>query len=360
MKILIIEDEAGIRQTLEEILRLEGYEVVTASDGPGGVAAIVNRPDLVLCDVGLPGLDGFGVLARIQATPEGRTVPFIFLTGRADREDQRRGMALGADDYITKPFTRRDILQAITARIRRQQPLRERITELVVREQRTARADWSHELMTPLNGVLGGLQLIEAEADSITPSELRELLGLIRAGAERQFELSRKLVLFYELERLENAAQGAAPAALAAGPVVESAAARMAAARQRPADLTLQVAPGSVRVAEAHLSAAIGELVENAFRFSSAGTPVRVEAAVAAGSYVVRVADRGAGLTEEELAQVAPFVRFRRGRPDFQGLGLGLAIARLVARLHGGSLTLASNPAGTGVVATLTFPVGSA
>jgi two-component system sensor histidine kinase/response regulator len=83
-------------------------------------------------------------------------------------------MALGADDYITKPFTERAMVEAISAQVRRQQPLRERLQQLLAERSMVIGANWSHELMTPLNGVLGGLEMIEEEADNIQPGELKE------------------------------------------------------------------------------------------------------------------------------------------------------------------------------------------
>ena len=186
MRILVIEDDTGIRETLQDLLEMHGHAVTTAEDGPGGVARASDLPDLILCDIGLPGLDGFEVLAALRRTDATRDIPFIFLTARTERTDQRQGMTLGADDYITKPFTEREILDAIAARVRRQEPLRTRVATLLADREREIHAPWSHELLTPLNGVLGALDLIESEADTITPPELRELLGLIRAGADRQ------------------------------------------------------------------------------------------------------------------------------------------------------------------------------
>jgi CheY-like chemotaxis protein len=246
MKILIIEDESAIRDTLREILELNRYTVIAAADGPAGVKLAEQSPDLIFCDIGLPGLDGFQVLTAVRALPTGRDVPFVFLTARAERRDQRQGMALGADDYITKPFTERDIIDAVQARVRRQQPLRERLAQLLDERRSELGAEWSHELMTPLNGVLGGLELIEGEADTIDPSELKELLGLIRAGAERQHALSRKLVLHFELERMRvsppaKTPRGSAPDALTTG------AQRAAKAEKRPADVGVRADPGFVR-----------------------------------------------------------------------------------------------------------------
>lgn len=358
MKILIVEDEPLIRETLQEMLQLNGHTVLAAADGPEGIRLTQEAPDLVFCDIGLPGKDGYEVLAAIRATPLGREIPFVFLTARADRSDQRRGMALGADDYITKPFSEKDILDAIQARLSRQQPLRERINELVSRHRSEAGAEWSHELMTPLNGVLGGLELIEAEAETITPTELRDLLALIRAGAERQHALARKLVLYYELERLRFRPPAKPFSAQIPAAVVE-AAERIARVEKRAGDLNVRCDPGSAPLAPAHLGAAVAELVENAFRFSLPGQTVSVSGFRRDRHYLIAVTDHGPGLSAEQRTMIAPFVQFDRARHNQQGLGLGLAIARTAAELTGGQLQLEPAQADqSGLKATLDLICG--
>ncbi len=356
MKILIIEDEPGIRQTLQDMLEINGHSVMAAADGVAGVQLAAQSPDLILCDIAMPGMDGYEVIAAIQQLPASREVPFIFLTARADRDDQRRGMALGADDYITKPFSEREILEAIAARVLRQQPIRERIEHLLNDHRLAVSANWSHELLTPLVGVLGGLEMIEEEADRIQPGELRDLLRLIRGGAERQQTLSRKLILHYELERLKGVTPRTnlfycdAPAAITAG------AARAAEEEQRYPDLTVQCAPGAVPVSESHLLATIAELVGNAFRFSKPGQGVAVTGNAHPQGYRIEIIDQGPGLTPEQCAQIGPFVQFGRERREQQGLGLGLAIARSVAEIAGGRLILQPGPAGRGLHVTLDLP----
>lgn len=356
MNILLIEDEFAIRETLREILELHGHTVTVASDGPEGIALAEKRPDLILCDVGLPAMDGFEVIRAVQQLPQCRDVPFIFLTAHASREDQRRGMALGADDYITKPFSQRDIIDAINARIRRQQPLRERVEKILAARRTEIGADWSHELMTPLNGVLGGLELIEAEADTIKPGELKQLLGLIRAGAERQHVLSRKLVLYFELERWKVAPPAqpfscAAADALRAG--IETA---ETIHRTRSADIEVHCDSARVPLADSHLAGAITELVDNALRFSQPGQPVGLVGTRQGDRFRIEVTDEGPGMSEEQRNHFGVFEQFGRDTREHQGLGLGLAIARSAAEIAGGTLTLQAGPGGCGLRASMILP----
>ena len=118
--ILIIEDDAQTRENLELILEMENFQVRSAPDGRAGLALVhEKRPDLIVCDVSMPLLDGHGVLRQVRGNPDTADIPFLFLTARGERADQRLGMNLGADDYLCKPVDAEDLLAAIRARLRR-------------------------------------------------------------------------------------------------------------------------------------------------------------------------------------------------------------------------------------------------
>jgi CheY-like chemotaxis protein/CRP-like cAMP-binding protein len=135
-KILVIEDNAEIRENTAEILELANYKVFTAENGKTGVEiALQEIPDLILCDVLMPGLDGYGVLHLVHKNAAIRNTPFIFMSARAERAEMRKGMQLGADDYIAKPFEKTELLQAIECRLKRAEWLKQ---------------DFVHE--TPING----------------------------------------------------------------------------------------------------------------------------------------------------------------------------------------------------------------
>jgi CRP/FNR family transcriptional regulator, cyclic AMP receptor protein len=127
-KILVIEDNEDIRSNTAEILELSNYEVVTAENGKVGVSmAIECKPDLIICDIMMPELDGYGVLHAIQKNESIRHTPFIFLTAKTERNDLRKGMELGADDYLTKPFDATELLNAVDGRLKKIELLRKDI-----------------------------------------------------------------------------------------------------------------------------------------------------------------------------------------------------------------------------------------
>jgi len=121
-KVLIIEDNNDIRDNVVEVLELAGYEVFEANNGKTGVdLALKNLPDIILCDIMMPELDGYGVLYMLNKNPQTAAIPFIFLTAKAERVDMRKGMEMGADDYLTKPFDDMDLLSAIESRLKKKE-----------------------------------------------------------------------------------------------------------------------------------------------------------------------------------------------------------------------------------------------
>ncbi|MEC5146534.1 response regulator [Chitinophaga sp. 212800010-3] len=128
-KILLIEDNPAICENVAEILELANYQVITASDGKEGVSkALEHLPDLIVCDIMMPVLDGYGVLHMLHKNQALQTTPFIFLTAKAERADVRKGMEMGADDYIAKPFEGTELLSAIESRLKRCAEIKQDVT----------------------------------------------------------------------------------------------------------------------------------------------------------------------------------------------------------------------------------------
>lgn len=153
--ILVIEDNAAIRENTAEILELAGYQVVTAENGKLGVEqALASHPDLIICDIMMPVLDGYGVLHIVNKNPELNGIPFIFLTAKSERVDFRKGMELGADDYLTKPFDDTELLNAVEGRLNRFSKLQTEEYDL----QREGLTQFLNDARTT-----GGLQSLSAD-----------------------------------------------------------------------------------------------------------------------------------------------------------------------------------------------------
>ncbi len=117
-KILLIEDDTALRENTAELLELANYKVLTAPDGEKGVlVAKTSHPDVIICDIMMPKLDGYGVLNALSEDNRTKSIPFIFLSAKTERKDVRQGMEMGADDYLTKPFEESELIGAIESRI---------------------------------------------------------------------------------------------------------------------------------------------------------------------------------------------------------------------------------------------------
>lgn len=352
-KVLVIEDDARWRTLVELSLEADGHSVLTAADGLAGLALASEKPDVILCDVEMPRLNGYAVLEALRQQPELRAIPFIFLTARSARSDQRKGMVLGADDYITKPFEPRELVESIAGVLAKRESLSERLKHYTEEYHREMTAPWAHELLTPLNSILGIAAMLESEAGSIPPADLRDLARSISQSARRQQGLARKLLQYFQLQQLREANWSDPGAAMEAGAGIEDEVLGVAERLNRSADLRLECAPAAVRISPAWLRAAVGELVENAFKFSPPGTPVTVTGRIVEGLYRLEVTDHGPGMTSSEIEQIAAFRQFDRAKHEQQGLGLGLAIVMHVVALHHAPLTLEPRTEGAGLRATI-------
>lgn len=358
LQILLIEDDARWRTWVEAHVESVGHRAVSAADGQAGLQAIAKaKPDVVLCDIEMPVLNGYGVLEALRKDPATADVPFIFLTSRNARSDQRRGMVLGADDYLAKPFSGDELLAAITAVMRKRAALTDRLRQYTEEYRRELAAPWAHELLTPLNGILGIAAMLEAEPEAVSAQELRELARSIHESARRQQALARKLVQYFQLEQLREYNWADPASAVEAGAGIEDEVLGVMERAGRAADLRLECARAAVKISPQWLRAVAAELSENACRFSAKGTPVTVTARIVEGLYRIEVTDQGPGMTPAERSAIAAFRQFDRAKREQQGLGLGLAIVRNVARLHRGSFSLEPGPNGTGLRAVVELPL---
>lgn len=358
-KILVLEDELSIRENITELLEDEGYLVFNAENGQDGVAlAIEMMPDLIISDVMMPVLDGHGVLRAVRAHTTLATTPFIFLSAKADKPDFRTGMELGADDYLTKPFTQKELLQAIASRLSRQTLIKEEAEKKVDDLRKNISYALPHELRTPLSGIIGPAKMMLDSMDMLTKDDIREFLKIIHLSGERLHRLIQNFLLYAQLEMDANdMAQIAAMrkgATMSANPIISKGASGQAAFHKRPADLKITVVDAAVAIAHEHLEKICSELVDNGFKFSKHGDTVEVIGTTSSTMFILVVKDKGKGISEEDIERIGGFVQFKRKLYEQQGPGLGLTIAKRLIELHGGGLTIVSTlGAGTTVTAML-------
>jgi signal transduction histidine kinase len=210
----------------------------------------------------------------------------------------------------------------------------------------------SHELNTPLNGILGALDVLGGDAASVPMEDLQDMLDAVGTSATRLHAMVNRNLDFAELELFEPELAPTGTRCDSDG-LIRDLAVRVARERQREADLALDLRAGTVAVSERWLTRLLAELLDNAFKFSPAGSPVRVLTRAGPGFELV-VGDAGRGMSAQEVGGLGAFIQFGRDRYEQQGIGLGLYLARRIAEAHGGSLSVRSHPGGgTTVTAVL-------
>jgi two-component system sensor histidine kinase/response regulator len=193
-KVLIVDDEDAVRSVIAKTLALFSFVTCEAPDGVTAIRmAQANPPNLIICDVRMPGMDGYQTLAAIRDMPAVANIPFIFLTAAMDKREIRRGMVSGADDYLTKPFTTEELLEAVTTRLARQVELKCEI----YKQAEKLRADvvnlFSKELTAPLDGILGISSAMMQEHNIIPREKVFVNARQIKESILRLNQLARSL-----------------------------------------------------------------------------------------------------------------------------------------------------------------------
>jgi two-component system sensor histidine kinase/response regulator len=359
---LLVEDDRLIRETLSSVLEEDGFRVFAAADGAEALQMLqAEEPDLVISDIRMPRMNGFELLAQVRAMPGRREIPFLFLSAMAATSDIRTGMALGADDYITKPFQPGEVCSSLRARLKRAHELAEatKNNELFLTRY------LPHELRTPLTGILGFASLMRdtaAEGRALTKDETEEFGRMIEISGQRLLGAADNLTLLRELgDLLQSGRQLPPESARVQGwnEATRLLARKTAMIYGREEDLAVDLDPAALRLPGTYLPRVFALLVDNACKFSLPGTPISVRGRIESGKYRLTVSDRGRGMSAEQAANAGLFRQFGREVHEQQGLGLGLEIVRRYGRLAGAELVLAPSVPGPGLTAGYLFDVSA-
>ncbi|MBI3175726.1 MAG: hybrid sensor histidine kinase/response regulator [Chloroflexi bacterium] len=362
--ILIIDDEPNLLMGVRVLLERAGYHTLTATDGMAGLrAAREASPDLIVCDVMMPILDGFAVRERLAGDSQTSEIPFLFLTARIGQADKLRGLQTGADDYITKPFDHRELLARISAVLKRydrgQEIVRREVDRQISCFQQEISHNISHELRTPMTQILLSLEMVLRDRYD-DPAELKQFIEIALSQSQHLNSLIDDLVF------LSNADRGAVNTLRQKVDVEMDFLMPIRACQERYAEknlrLHLDVGSGlSIHAPRREFKQAALHLVENAFKFAPPLTGVWIDLQRnGEGGCTLLVADYGMGIPFDLREKV--FDRyFQVSQGDtraYNGLGVGLTIARIVARGLGGDVVVL--PSSQGCRVSMTVSPGAA
>lgn len=349
-QILVVEDHDLLLMAIRDVLEMEGYQVVTARDGIEALETMAKlMPDLIVADISMPRMDGYKFFEAVHARSEWLPIPFIFLTARAEREDRLKGKAMGAEDYLVKPFDPQELLIVVRSRIGRAEAIREAAESEFEAVKQQIVTLLSHELRTPLTSVYGYAELALEDAGKLPASEFQQYLVGIQKGADRLKRLVEDLLMIVRLDtgQLEREFQLLGTTQRNwASTITQVVKAYEGQAATKGIDIALTVAPDlpALLIYENFLSDAVERLLDNAIKFSrNKGKHIAVTVSAASDEVVIAITDEGVGISPEGVARL--FERFRqidRQRMEQQGTGLGLWIAKALITSMGGSIGVSS------------------
>lgn len=366
-KILVIEDEDLVREGIVLILQVNGYEVYTAENGRKGVEiALKVIPDMIISDIMMPELDGYGVVEALRSNKSTSTIPFLFLSAKADKSDIRQGMNLGADDYLTKPFEIDELIESVNARLNRasaEKEIAEEIANVRLNELRTNLTfSLPHEFLTPLNGILGLSNILMNNLDNFDKNDAIDMLKEINQSGRRLQRLIENFLLYSKLEFIsrdrETIPEFRKLLTPAAADVIYDIATIVAGQHKRQDDLQLTLADSPILCSSVYLCKIVEELLDNAMKFSEPSAKVTITTETDGMEYLIKIVDKGRGMSEEQLKKIGGLAQFDRHLYEQQGAGLGLAVTQKLVELYTGKFLIDSDRE-QGTKVTVYLPIAS-
>ena len=356
--ILVVDDEPDNFDVIETLLSEQNYQLHYAANGKSAIASLeAFQPDLILMDVMMPEMDGIEVCRRIKANPEWQIVPIIMVTALNSKSDLANCLNAGADDFISKPINSVEMRARVHSmlRIKQQydniQALSEiqsntiNILESTLNELRgTLSSRMSHELNTPLNGIMGTISLLKEDIENMDILEIREMLGWVDDSAQRLENLTKKFLLYLELESSPSRQQSfkTAQTKFSSDTVTSTLKSYVYKLKRSKDDLVFDLEDAVIAISDRYLLTILQELVDNAVKFSASGTIIKINSQVVDNMFNLSVHDLGRGMTKEQVARIDAFVQFERKTYEQQGIGLGLRIVKKIVELAGGIFAINS------------------
>lgn len=359
-KILIIDDDELVREMIVSTLQMEGYETISAKDGRQGIEeARKHIPDLIICDVMMPAMDGYATLTAIRQYPATSTIPFVFLTGQTTKQDLRQGMERGADDFLVKPVMVDELLAAIQTRLQKHALTRKEAERKLDELRVNLSLSLPHEIRTPLSGIVGFAEVLRDDSGTLKPEEITEMASMILKSAHRLGALVENFLAYAQLQMLSSGSDKNSfvgrESTTGLKLRIEEAAHKKSAGVNRLKDLQVTVIDAEAAISLQGITRMVEELLENALKFSKAETPIEVTSTVEGNEYVLKVRDHGVGMDSKHLSDIGAYRQFGRTTREQQGSGLGLTITKMMTELYGGRFSIESE-VGKGTVVTLRIP----
>jgi K+-sensing histidine kinase KdpD len=363
-RILLIDDSEFILESTSTLLMFEGYDVITANGGAAGIKmATEELPDLIICDVSMPEVSGYDVIEYIRANEKTTMIPFIFLTAFTDKVKMREGMEKGADDYLTKPFTKKELTSAIDSQWQKTSKVETKVQTKVETVGKKLNYALPHEFRTVMSQLVGSANLIKNNINDLEKEDIVEVADEIISIVNRLTRITDNFLLYTKLENYANSPEAIAQLQKSKtdepfvmfSDIAETVSMRYG--RANEIDIKNVVFDISISMSSDLFHKLVDELIDNAFKFSKKGNTIMIDSKITDDNKLfISIADQGLGMTQEQIKEIGAFMQFQREEFEQQGVGIGLTIAKNIIELHNGTMEITSEKE-KGTTVSFTLPI---
>lgn len=358
--ILVIDDEIEIRNDLKESLELSNFDVIIAANGFEGFEKLIKfTPDLVICDVMMPVMNGYELLELIRKNDSISNTPFLFLTAKVDYEDLREGMNLGADDYLTKPYDYNNLIKAINTRLEKSNIEKSMYENKIESMKNSIFRSIPHEIRTPLNGILNNSDWIIKNLNKISIEKLRDNIIDINKDAIRLNRLFENYIFIVklklltqdliELESIRNA-QTNYP-----NVIVRDISSFIFNNKNIKCVVSVSNDISKVNIYEHYFSKVIYELLDNALKFSYPKSTVKIKCKADDEKYSISISNEGTKFPEAKINEITEFKQFNRESLEQGGVGIGLSVVKQILEIYGSELIIKTKNENTEISFTISI-----
>lgn len=343
-KILLIEDERILRENTSELLEANGYNCIVAENGKTGLQlALQESPDLIISDIMLPYLDGYAIKAELNKSEKHSLIPFIFLSAKIERNDLRKGMDLGAADYITKPFKILELINSVESRLSNKKIIEAEIETKIIRSIADFIHIAKHECNTPLNGIINLAEILGARINN-DPNFLKSAIQAIKTSGKRLHKTLNNLIELVRLRHypLNNDFNKS---------IIEVNIVLVNIIKERSDfydfDKELEIHAEEIcntTLPYEDLIIVVFELVDNAFKFcnkvDAAKVTINLQNSIGTNYFKLTISNTTIYPAFFTIAEIDPFRQKKSIQIEHQGSGLGLYLVKLIADKYCGNLTI--------------------
>lgn len=351
VKVLVIEDESSLMEDTVELLGHAGFEAQGTLDGTSGIEmAYAWMPDIILCDIMMPGVNGLDVVRSLRSDAATALIPIVLFTGAGDEQIRHSARLAGADDFVTKPVTIKELIETINVRLHRHSLINASAEQRLELARTQLVRMVTHELRTPLISLNTVVEVLSRQIGQLSQSEIHELLDTVMAGSRRLTHRVEQLVFITQLD-----AGVLSEEAIITGGLEMSMWELLTAANNLAKRFAYQMQPGVVLNPQTRdrdalvlcnpyaLKQALAELIANALTFAPANTEVSISQWRRGDTVFISITDMGIGIPQEQLEQaLRAFQQIGREQREQQGMGIGLWLAQRLIAVHGGRLDFRS------------------